>query len=167
MNRFWLKFLWMLISWSKNYIIDYIWHDFYVIDKFRDIFFKTFWPNYILDISSYGQLLPLFVVNQKLCDKKMWSDDRKKRKFGNSPLLFDPTSYSHLISINTKNMITEQYITHTKAHISLLYQTVAFGKWDNFLCIDIHTLYSIGISLQKDCIAQFMLSTMIITFFFV
>ena len=58
---FWSKFVWMLISWRHI-----IWPEMsllYYGEVLWFFYFKTFWPNYNLDLRSYRQLLSLFFIN--------------------------------------------------------------------------------------------------------
>ena len=68
-----LKSFWSIRLWTDfdenlynaNFMNTQFLHKchFYVMEKFCEyIYFKSFWPNYNLDLRSYGQLLSLFTT---------------------------------------------------------------------------------------------------------
>ena len=71
MDWFWLKTVWKLISWRKFFPF-YIWLEMSLMLWRIFIwfyYFKTFCPNYNLDLRSYEQLLSLFnsvVTNKRI-----------------------------------------------------------------------------------------------------
>ena len=58
------KIVWMLISWRHN-----IWHEMSISCDGKVLLFfnfRTFWPNYNLDLRFYGPLLSLFYLKSGL-----------------------------------------------------------------------------------------------------
>ena len=55
-----IKFVWMLLSWRYS-----IWPEISLLYYGEVLWFIYFWPNYNLDLRSYGQHLSLFRHNQQ------------------------------------------------------------------------------------------------------
>ena len=77
--RFRWKFVWMLISWRHNFVINYVWPEmslFCYLEVCVIFYFKTVWPDWLTSLWTTFVLGFLFTSKFGLCIFLVWSGGR-------------------------------------------------------------------------------------------